>query len=250
MICGASIESSFAHTLVTTFTTRTPRSSAIGRARFGDAGADRGAPLRREGRELLSGEAVLAGALEHVLETLGRVEAPSLPSLDAHDSRRGAAQGDLARRGGRIEIAPRRLATPARRTPSSYSSKNGARGLACRRASRQRRRSLTACVRSGAFVVAAEVVRGRQGVRPRRCDRLQSSDRARDHPPGASKRRGRGRRCPGRGRSRPPRAAFARRDRRLQRVHGRERGERVRSNGGATIGEHRQARAIRRRARG
>jgi len=33
MICGASIESSFAQTLVTTFTTRTPRSSAIGRAR-------------------------------------------------------------------------------------------------------------------------------------------------------------------------------------------------------------------------
>jgi len=33
MICGASIESSLAHTLVTTFTTKTPRSRAMGLAR-------------------------------------------------------------------------------------------------------------------------------------------------------------------------------------------------------------------------
>ena len=33
MICGASIESSLAHTLVATFTSRTPRASSSGRAR-------------------------------------------------------------------------------------------------------------------------------------------------------------------------------------------------------------------------
>ena len=68
---GASIESSFAHTLVVTLTMSTPRSSAIGRARSAIRGPTAVRHSRERDRRLPAREAVLARALEEVLERFG-----------------------------------------------------------------------------------------------------------------------------------------------------------------------------------